>query len=80
MTQKPLSLWLECTSDQRRTNDEVMHEVRSEAEKSAAASDRKWRDAELLEGLDALLKSLRADEPGEPKPLQVTWTSRTPSR
>ena len=25
-------------------------------------------DAKVLEGLDALLKSLRADEPGEPKP------------
>ena len=34
----------------------------------AATNERKRRDPKLLEGLDALLKSLRADEPLEPKP------------
>ena len=44
-----------------------MHEVRGGAGKLAAAIDRTWRDAKLFEGFDALLKSLRAGEPGEPK-------------
>ena len=67
-TQKPLSPQMECTSVQWRTDDEGMHEVRGGAGKPATTKDRKWRDAKLLEGLDALLKSLRADEPGETKP------------
>ena len=46
----------------------AMHEVRGGAGKPVAANGRKSRDEKLLEGLDALLKSLRADEPGEPKP------------
>ena len=62
ITQKPLSLLIECTSDQWRTNDTVTHEVRGGTVKPGATNERKRRDATLLEGLDALLKSLRPDE------------------
>ena len=42
-------------------------EVRGGTGKPAAANGRKSKDERLLEGLDALLRSLRVDEPGEPK-------------
>ena len=43
-------------------------EVRGGTGRPAATNGRKSKDERLLEGLDALLRSLRVDEPGEPKP------------